>query len=59
MEGDEDLENFMEVEVGGIFIKHDFDHVILEESEVEKYSLQKLTYSTMKQTLFVPYLYDI
>lgn len=39
MEGDEDLENFMEVEVGGIFIKHDFDHVILEESEVEKYSL--------------------
>lgn len=41
-------ENFMEVEVEGIFIKHDFDHIILHEDEVEKYTNGNLTYSTMK-----------
>jgi len=49
----------MEVEVEGIFIKHDFDHIILHEDEVEKYTNRNLTYSTMKQTLFVEYQYDI
>jgi hypothetical protein len=38
----------MEVEVEGIFIKHDFDHIILHEDEVEKYTNSNLTYSTMK-----------
>jgi hypothetical protein len=52
---EEDLQNFMEVEVEGIFIKHDFDHIILHEDEVEKYTNGNLTYSTMKQTLFVDY----
>ena len=55
----EDFSNFAEVEVSGIFIKHDFDHIILNEDEVEKYTNGKLTHSTMKQTLFVPYEYDI
>jgi hypothetical protein len=58
MEG-EDLSNYAEVEVSGIFIKHDFDHIILNEEEVEKYTNGKLTHSMMKQTLFVDYLYDI
>jgi hypothetical protein len=59
MKNEEDFENFMEVEVEGIFIKHDFDHIILHEDEVEKYTNRNLTYSTMKQTLFVEYQYDI
>ena len=59
MENEEEFENFMEVEVEGIFIKHDFDHIILHEDEVEKYTNRNLTYSTMKQTLFVEYQYDI
>lgn len=56
---EDDLQNFMEVEVSGIFIKHDFDHIILNEDEVEKYTNGNLTYSTMKQTLFVDFEYDI
>ena len=56
---EEDLSNYAEVEVSGIFIKHDFDHIILNEDEVEKYTNGKLTHSMMKQTLFVPYEYDI
>jgi hypothetical protein len=55
----EDLSNYAEVEVSGIFIKHDFDHIILNEDEVEKYTNGKLTHSLMKQTLFVDYEYDI
>lgn len=47
-EEDDDLQNYMEVEVSGIFIKHDFDHIILNEDEVEKYTNGNLTYSTMK-----------
>ena len=56
---DEDLSNYKEVELSGIFIKHDFDHIILNENEVEKYTKGNLTYSTLKQTLFVPFEYDI
>ena len=56
---EEDLSNYAEVEVEGIFIKHDFDHIILNEDEVEKYTNGKLTHSMMNQTLFVPYDYDI
>ena len=35
---DDDLENFAEVEVEGIFVKHDFDHIILNDQEVEKFT---------------------
>jgi len=47
------------VDVEGIFVKHDFEHVVLQEDEVEKFTQNKLTFSTMQQTLFVPYPYDI
>lgn len=43
--------------VDGIFIKQDFDHLIVGEEEVDAYT--QLTKSTMKQTLFVPFPYDI
>ena len=43
-----DLSNFKEVQVEGIFIKHDFDHIIMDEEEVEKYTNGDLTFSTMK-----------
>jgi hypothetical protein len=56
---EEEESNFMEVEVEGIFIKHDFDHFIVDEEEVDKYTLNKLTHSKMKQTLFMPFPYDI
>jgi hypothetical protein len=52
---DEDLSNY--VTVDGIFIKQDFDHLIVSEEELEQYT--SLTKSTMKQTLFVPFPYDI
>ena len=47
----EDLSNYKEVEVNGIFIKHDFDHIILSPNEIEKYTNGNLTWSTMKQSL--------
>lgn len=47
----EDLSNYKEVEVNGIFIKHDFDHIILNPNEIEKYTNGNLTWSTMKQIL--------
>lgn len=52
---EEDLSNY--VTVDGIFIKQDFDHLIVAEDELEQYT--SLTKSTMKQTLFVPFPYDI
>ena len=45
------------VTIDGIFIKQDFDHLILDEDEIDKYST--LTKSTLKQTLFIPFKYDI
>ena len=45
------------VTVDGIFIKQDFDHLIVGEDEVDDYT--ELTKSTMKQTLYVPFPYDI
>jgi len=54
-EEEEDLSNY--VTVDGIFIKQDFDHLIVSEDELEQYT--SLTKSTMKQTLFVPFPYDI
>jgi|APCry1669189768_1035252.scaffolds.fasta_scaffold62094_1 hypothetical protein len=50
-ENQEDLSNYKEVEVNGIFIKHDFEHLILDPDEVEKYTHGNLTWSTMKQSL--------
>lgn len=51
----EDLDNF--VTVDGVLIKQDFDHFILDESEVDKYT--PLLSTTMHQTLYVPYEHDI
>lgn len=51
----EDLSNY--VTVDGIFIKQGFDHLIVGEDEIDEYT--SLTKSTMKQTLFVPFPYDI
>lgn len=51
----ESLSNY--VTVDGIFIKQDFDHLIMGEDDVDKYTT--LTKSTMKQTLFIPFEYDI
>ena len=50
-----DLSNY--VTVDGIFIKQDFDHLIVGEDEVDEYT--QLTKSTMLQTLYVPFPYDI
>ena len=55
----DDDSNIREVEVEGIFIKHDFDHILMNEDEVEKYTNDDLTFSTMKQTIEVPFQYDI
>ena len=51
----EDLSNF--VTVDGVLIKQDFDHLIMEENEVDKYT--SLQSATMQQTLYVPYPHDI
>ena len=51
----EDLSNY--VTVDGVIIKQDFDHLIMEESEVDKYT--PLQSASMQQTLFVPYMHDI
>lgn len=45
------------VTVDGIFIKQDFDHLIVDAEEIEKYT--PLTKVTMKQTMYIPYKYDI
>lgn len=52
---DNDLSNY--VTVDGIFIKQDFDHLILDQDEIDKYTT--LARSTMKQTLFIPFQYDV
>ena len=46
-----DTSNYITID--GIFIKQDFDHIVLDETEVEKYTT--LTKSTLKQTLFIPF----
>ena len=45
------------VTVDGVIIKQDFDHLIMEENEVDKYT--PLQSATMEQTLYVPYQHDI
>ena len=50
-----DVSNY--VTIDGIFVKQDFDHLIIEEDEVSKYTT--LTKSTLKQTLYIPFKYDI
>lgn len=45
------------VTIDGIFIKQDFDHLIVSEDEVDEYT--QLTKATMKQTLYVPFPYDV
>ena len=50
MEANEE-ENF--VVVDGVLIKQDFDHLIMDENEVDKYT--SLQSAVMRQTLYVPY----
>ena len=50
-EPEEDLSNY--VTVDGVIIKQDFDHLIMAENEVDKYT--PLQSATMEQTLYVPY----
>ena len=52
---EEDLGNY--VTVDGVIIKQDFDHLIMAENEVDKYT--PLQSATMEQTLYVPYQHDI
>ena len=52
---EDDLSNY--VTVDGVIIKQDFDHLIMEENEVDKYT--PLQSATMEQTLYVPYQHDI
>ena len=54
-EEEEDLSNY--VTVDGVIIKQDFDYLIMEETEVDKYT--PLKSATMDQTLWVPYEHDI
>ena len=51
----EDLSNYINVD--GIFVKQGFDHFVLDDMEIEKYT--SLTKSTLKQTMFIPFKYDI
>ena len=55
MQDDDELSNY--VTVDGIIIKQDFDHLIMEENEVDKYT--PLQSATMSQTLYVPFEHDI
>jgi hypothetical protein len=59
MEVAEDLNNFCELNVEGVFIKHDFEHIIVKPDEVSKYTNGDLSLSTLKQCLYVPYEFDI
>ena len=52
---EDDLSNY--VTVDGVIIKQDFDYLIMEENEVDKYT--PLQSATMEQTLYVPYQHDI
>jgi len=59
MQPAEDLNNFCELSVEGVFIKHDFEHIIVKPDEVPKYTKGDLSLSTLKQCLYVPYEFDI
>ena len=50
-------ENDNLVVVDGVLIKQDFDHLIMDENEVDKYT--SLQSAVMRQTLYVPYQHDI
>jgi hypothetical protein len=52
---DDELNDY--VTVDGVLIKQDFDHLIMDPSEVENYTSLQAT--TMQQTLWVPYSHDI
>jgi len=50
-----DTENYVSIE--GVMVKHDFDHIVLAEEEIEKYTT--LTKSHLFQTLYVPFKHDL
>ena len=46
-----DLDNFAEIDISGLFVKHDFEHMILKEddaTELEKFTQGVLTHKIMK-----------
>ena len=53
--------NYQEVDISAVFIKHDFDHLIVTEDpdEISRYTNGDIGCSTMKQSLVVPYDLDI
>ena len=53
------INDYKEVKIKGVFIKHDFNQIIVSEDEVSKYTHGALQVSTMSQQLMVPYEYDI
>ena len=59
-EVDEEI-GFKDIEISGVFIKHDFDHMIVDEDEAEvsRYTAGDLACVKMKQSLQVPFEHDI
>jgi hypothetical protein len=47
------------VKVDGVFIKHDFDHIMLDPEELDKFTHNELSLSTLKQSMMIPYIFDI
>lgn len=47
----EDLSNYITID--GIFVKQGFDHFVLDDMEIDKYT--SLTKSTLKQTMYIPF----
>ena len=50
-----DLSNY--VTIDGIFVKLGFDHFVLDEMEIDKYT--SLSRATLKQSMYIPFKYDL
>jgi hypothetical protein len=57
----EDEIDFKQVDIAGVFIKHDFDQIVVaeDEEEVERFTAGDLLCSQMRQQLSVPFEHDI
>ena len=57
---DEESE-FKQIDVSGVFIKHDFDQIIVaeDEEEIERFTAGDIQCSQMRQQLSVPFEHDI
>ena len=51
----EDLSNYITID--GIFVKQGFDHFVLDDMEIDKYT--SLAKSTLKQTMYIPFKFDL